>query len=139
MSRPAERGVALIAAIFLVVIIGAGVVLLSVLSVRNSQQTTQNLLQIRAQLSVDAVLEFAVQSLVEGVSCVSLNNDYALSINIEGYPGFETRLTCVQSDYIGPPASTTSIRTLVADSEWGGSEDPDYVWARSEATIELEL
>ncbi|MFT7291048.1 MAG: hypothetical protein ACI9D8_001504, partial [Reinekea sp.] len=52
MNRTAERGVALIAAIFLVVIIGAGVVLLSILSVRNSQQTTQNLLQIRAQLSV---------------------------------------------------------------------------------------
>jgi len=140
MSRPAERGVALIAAIFLVVIIGAGVVLLSVLSVRNSQQTTQNLLQIRAQLSVDAVLEFAVQSLVEGVSCVSLNDDYEDSINIEGYPGFDTRLTCEQRDYIGPPTRTTSIRTLVADSEsqGGGSADPDYVWAQSVAAIELE-
>ncbi|WP_320821764.1 hypothetical protein [Reinekea sp.] len=136
MSRSAERGVALIAAIFLVVIIGAGLVLLSVLSVRNSQQTTQNLLQIRGQLSVDAVLEFAVQSLVEGVTCATLNSTYADSIAIEGYPGFDTTLTCVQNDYSG--AQTISILTLEATSEKGDADDADYVWARSEAAIELE-
>jgi len=137
MSRSAERGVALIAAIFLVVIIGAGVVLLSVLSVRNSQQTTQNLLQIRAHLSVDAALEFAVQSLEEGVTCAVLNSSYADELLIEGYPGFTTTLTCEQNNYIGPPANTTGILTLVATSISGSAAGADYVWARSEAAVEL--
>jgi|TARA_B110000503_G_C6960461_1_gene334814 Tfp pilus assembly protein PilV len=133
MSRQSERGVALIAAIFLVVIIGAGVVLLSTLSVRSSQQTTQNLLQLRAQLSVNAALEYGVQALVEGVACA----DLASPVNIASYPGFGIGLVCTSNDYNRVANKTISILSLVATAEWGSPADADYVWAESEAAIEL--
>jgi hypothetical protein len=137
MNRPAERGVALIAAIFLVVIIGGGVVLLSTLSLRSSQQTTQNLLQIRAQLSVAAALEYGVQRLVEGDTCADLDATNNIALTIEAFPGFVTTLNCVQNDYIGPPPNVTSILTMGAVTEWGSANDDDYVWAQLESTIEL--
>ena len=137
MSRPAQRGVALIAAIFLVVIIGAGVVLLSTLSIRSSQQNTQNLLRIRAQLSTAAALEYGVQRLVDGSNCATLNLTNDIALTIEAYPGFVTKLYCLQNVYIGPPANTITILTMGAISEWGNANENDYVWAQLETTIEL--
>ena len=137
MNRTAERGVALIAAIFLVVIIGAGVVLLSILSVRNSQQTTQNLLQIRAQLSVEAALEYGVQSLVQADNCNTYDPSNDVVLVIDAYPNFVIKLSCVQNNYVGPPSQIVSIMTLNTTAEWGSPDDADYVWAESEATIEL--
>jgi len=134
MNLKKQKGVALIAAIFLVVVIGGAVVLLSVLSLRNSQQTTQNLLQFRAQAAANAALEFAVQSLVEGIDCSNpaLNG----ATNIPQFSDFTVTLSCASNNYNRPSQSIT-ILNLSAIAQFGSPNAPDYVWTQIDATIEL--
>jgi MSHA biogenesis protein MshP len=126
-----ESGIALIAAIFLVVVIGAALVILATLSVRNSQQTTQNLLQARASLAASAALEYAVQTIVETGSCPANP-----TVNVPSYTEFTVSLACIENDYNRPSQSIT-VFELTASSEYGSPDSADYVWTEQKATIEL--
>jgi type II secretory pathway pseudopilin PulG len=131
-----QQGVALIATIFLVVIIGALVVLLGTLSLRNTEQTTQSLLQIRAQQAVNSAQEYAVQSLIEtdGASCASVLNNATLSI--PEYSNYSVQLTCSSTDY-NRPSQQITLYQLIATAEYGSVDDTDYVWTKLEATVEF--
>jgi hypothetical protein len=63
--------------------------------------------------------------------------DLASPVNIASYPGFGIGLVCTSNDYNRVANKTISILSLVATAEWGSPADADYVWAESEAAIEL--
>lgn len=126
-----ESGIALIAAIFLVVVIGAALVILATLSVRNSQQTTQNLLQARAYLSASAALEYAVQTIVETASCPTNG-----PVSVPSYSDFSVNLNCSSNAY-NRPSQEITLFELTATAEFGTVDSADYVWTEQKATIEL--
>ncbi|TCS41647.1 hypothetical protein [Reinekea marinisedimentorum] len=131
-----QQGIALIAAIFLVVIIGAAVVLLGTLSLRNTEQTTQSLLQMRAQQAVAAAQEYAVQSLIatDGSSCSTTLN--GSTVNISEFSSYSIELSCTANDY-NRPSQQITLYSLVATAEYGSIGDADYVWAELETSVEF--
>lgn len=134
-SQHAQSGIALIAAIFLIVIIASALVILATLSVRNTEQTTQNLLKTRAQMAASAAGEFAVQSLIEnsGSNCATLNGSV---VSIPEYSNFNVSLSCSENDY-NRPSQQITLFNLITVAEYGTVGDPDYVWTELEMTVEF--
>jgi type II secretory pathway component PulK len=131
-----ESGIALIAAIFLVVVIGAAFIVLASLTVRNTQQSTQNLLKARAQLAANAGLEATVQRIILNPTATGWCNNTATTVNVAAYSNFTVQVNCDRSDY-NRPSQQIALYTLTATAEYGSSNDNDYVWTEISATIEL--
>lgn len=131
-----QQGVALIAAIFLVVVIGAALVFLATLSLRNTQQTTQNLLQMRAQLAAQAGLDATVQRLVMAPGSAAWCNGAALTISVPVYAAYDVSVRCQQKTF-NRPSQEIPIFELSATAEYGSNADPDYTWTEISATIGL--
>lgn len=139
MTHKSQRGVALIAAIFLVVVIGAAVTLLAVLSSRNSQQTTQSLLLVRAQLAANAGLEATIQSIVLNPTtglCATAPAETTSTVSVPAYSDYLVTVTCQRVPY-NRPSQEIFIYNLVGQAEFGSPNNADYVWAELTATIEL--
>lgn len=126
-----QRGVALVAAIFLIVVIGLAVVVMSVLATRNTQQNTQSLLQMRAQSAAAAGLEYAAQTIVTTNACTSV-----AGLNLAGLPGFSVDVSCVSNEY-NRPSQKITLFEVSAIAEYGSPGDADYVWSELTSTIEL--
>ncbi|MBU2863597.1 hypothetical protein KO489_07070 [Reinekea forsetii] len=126
-----QQGVALVAAIFLIVVLGLAVVVMSVLATRNSQQNTQSLLQMRAIAAASAALEHGAQNIVETGTCTS-----GTGITLTALPGFSVNLRCSQSAHNRPSQRITLFR-LTASAEYGSPNNADYVWTELASTIEL--
>jgi MSHA biogenesis protein MshP len=126
-----QRGVALVAAIFLIVVIGLAVVVMSVLATRNTQQNTQSLLQMRAQSAAAAGLEYAAQNIVTTSTCTNVSG---LALN--GLSGFSVDVSCVSNEYNRPSQKITLFR-LRAIAEYGNVGNADYVWSELTSTVEL--
>lgn len=130
-----QQGIALIAAIFLVVVIGAAVVLLASLSSRNAEQTTQSLLQMRAQLAAQAALEYGVQRLVnDPANTAWCTGNQAVSI--PAYADFVVALSCSSNQY-NRPSQLINLFLLTSTATFGNANANDYVWTQLEATVEL--
>jgi len=135
MNQPSRQsGVALVAAIFLIVVIGGAVTLLASLAVRNTAQATQTLLSMRAQSAAQAGLEMAVQQLVESESCDLVTN----SLTPAALPGFTVTINCDDDDAdYGRPSQSFTLFSLTATASFGNPTDSDYVWTEINATVEL--
>lgn len=131
-----ESGIALIAAIFLVVVIGVALIVLASLTVRNTQQSTQNLLKARAGLAASAGLEATVQRIILAPAATGWCNNTASAVTIPAYTDFTVQVSCVRNDY-NRPSQQIALYTLTATAEYGSSNDNDYVWTEISATIEL--
>ena len=129
-----QRGIALIAAIFLVVVIGAALVLLATLSLRGSQQTTQNLLQMRANAAAQAAIDYGVQLLISGTNCSAPSLQG--SVAVPAYADFTINLSCRQNNY-NRTSQAISIIELSVVVEYGTADSPDYVWVNQKTTVEL--
>lgn len=138
-SRPRkayqQQGIALIAAIFLMVVLGSAVILLSTLSLRNAEQTTQSLLQMRAQQAVAAAQEYAVQQLIktDGAACASIDGN---SLSIDAFSEFNINIECTGYQYDGA-SQTIWLYNLYASAEYGSIDNPDYVWSELEFSVEF--
>ena len=129
-----QQGIALIAAIFLVVVIGAALALLATLSLRGSQQTTQNLLQARAQAAAQSAIEYGAQLLVNGTSCTGA--ELNTTMTLPAFANYIATLNCTQNIY-NRPSQTISLFKLQVTVEYGTPNTADYVWTQTEATLEL--
>lgn len=130
-----QNGVALIAAIFLVVIIGAAVVLLAGLSVRNTGQTNQSLLQSRASLAVQAGIDATVQRLIVN-SIDSWCDGSSQAVNVPTYSNFNVSVTCSAFEY-NRPSQPVHLYNISATAEYGSQDSPDYVWVKNDVSVEL--
>lgn len=131
MSLRHQQGVALIAAIFLIVIISAAVTVLSVLASRNSQAVSQSLLQSRAQQAANAGLEFSIQSIVNTGICPAIT-----TITVPSYSDYVVEITCDSAQY-NTSSDPVTLFTLESSAEFGNENNLDYVWAKTSATVEL--
>ncbi len=131
-----QQGVALVAAIFIVVIIGTALVVMATLSVRTSEQTTQNLLQIRAQFAASAAIEERIQRLIEGtITDCSQGTAGSSAISVPAYSEFTVTLSCLFNQY-NRPAQRISLYELSAIAVYSSPDNPDYVWAEVNASVE---
>lgn len=136
MNHKPQQGVALVAVIFLIVVIGAALVVISRLSISSSAQVTQNLLQTRARQAASAGLEWATQQLVEqGATACSGNTTVA----VPAYSDYTVTVLCSEGVYNKPnPASQrVFLYRLTAQAAFGSMNDANYVWTQRNATVEL--
>lgn len=130
-ARPgvhAERGFSLIAAIFVILVLGA----LAAFAVRvgATQQQTADfaLLTARAQAAADSGIEFgANQALLHG-SCPGLAAPTTLNLTALGLKGFTVTVTCVPSNHqIGALPTTYQAYALTSVAQLGTYGNSGYV------------
>lgn len=127
-----QRGVALVAVIFLIVVIGAALTVMARLSTQSNAQINQSLVQARARQAAGAGIEWAIQRLVEDASaCAS-----STTVSIPAYSDYTVAVTCTSGGYNRPNQRITLYR-LTAQAEVGTADSPEHGWARLEASIEL--
>lgn len=135
-SRPqAERGFSLIAAIFVILVLGA----LAAFAVRvgATQQQTADfaLLNARAQAAADSGIEFgANQALVHG-SCPAAAS--TLNLTAVGLAGFTVTVTCTVTNHqIGAaPATTYQAYALTSVAQLGTYGTSGYVARTAARTV----
>jgi len=136
MNRNPQQGVALVAVIFLIVVIGAALVVISRLSISSSAQVTQNLLQMRAHRAASAGLEWATQRLVEeGATACSAET----TVTVPAYGDYTVTVRCTEGVYNrpNPAAQRVFLFRLTAEAAFGTLNDANYVWTQRNATVEL--
>lgn len=132
-----QSGVALIAAIFIVVIIGAAIVVLASLSIRNTQQTTQNLLQAKASQAAGAGIEATVQRLLrDSDGPHNWCDGSEVTVAVPAYTDFDVAVRCSQNSY-HRPSRPLRLFDLRASAAYGTSGSADHVWVQIDAAVEL--
>lgn len=131
MKRTRQNGIALVAVIFLIVVIGAALAVMARLSVQSNAQITQSLLQARAKQAAAGGLEWGIQSIVEDQTC-----EASTTVNLPAYPGYTVTVTCASGAYNRPSQSITLYR-LTARAVTGAPGDADYVWTQLDMSVEF--
>ncbi len=125
-----ERGFALVAAIFLVVVLA----LLGIFIVRISgvQHQTVNvaLLGARGFEAARAGIEWGAFQALNAASCTTTT----LNLTEGGLNGFDVDVTCTSSTH-SETGSTYNLYVLVVESRAGTYGQPDYVSRRMQATV----
>ena len=136
MNRKPQQGVALVAVIFLIVVIGAALVVISRLSISSSAQVTQNLLQSRARQAASAGLEWATQRLGEEGSGACAADT---TITVPAYSDYTVTVSCTERAYNrpNPVSQRVFLYRLTAEAAFGNMNDANYVWTQRNATVEL--
>lgn len=129
-----QRGVALIAAIFVIVVLGLAVVVMSVLAVRSSQQTTQSLLALRAEQAAASAIDYTTQRLV--ASAAKDCSVVPASLSLDAFSDYAITLGCSANNY-NRPSDAATLLTITATVEFGTVNSSDYVWRQMHATVEF--
>jgi hypothetical protein len=134
-----NKGLALVTVIFMLVILSGAVVALAQLNQSNITQQNRELLVVRAENAALSGLEWAVHRLVSGEDCASDIEGTSISshLNAAGndvFSGFTITLSCTQRNY----DLSVELLDISASASYGtGIDDPDYVWRKLSALIEL--
>lgn len=129
--RP-ERGFALVAALFLIVVIALVVATMSRLAVNQQADGNLALQQARAYQAARAGLEWGINRVRATASCPSG------SVDMSGgnLAAFTVTLTCSRRDYTGDDGAALSLFRLEATAANGAPGGRvDYAWRRLTATV----
>lgn len=129
--RP-ERGFALVAALFLMVVIALVVATMSRLAVNQSADGNLALQQARAYQAARAGLEWGINRVRATGSCASGN----VSMAGGNLSDFNVSLSCSQRDYTDEAGAAFSLFRLEATAANGSpGSQVDYAWRRLTATV----
>ena len=130
--RP-ERGFALVAALFLMVIIALVVATMSRLAVNQNADGDLALQQARAYQAARAGLEWGISSAVNAGSC----SNSGVSMAGGGLSEFTVSLTCSSTSHTDDDGSSLTIYRLTAQAQNGApGSRPDYAYRRLTASVE---
>ena len=125
-----QRGVSLITALFLIVVL-AGIASFAVRLTAVQQQSVGSSLQAtRALLAARSGIEWAAHRALNGGSCSAQST----TLSEAGAAGFTVSVTCSQSAHSegGATVNVYAIESLAESGSYGG---PDYVSRRLHATV----
>lgn len=140
MRRPAQQGgIALVAVIFLIVVIAAALVTMARLSIRTTAQLNQRLVEARVDLAARSGLEWAIQTLIEDKNdCDASGGINGDSFTSADYPSIEVSLTCELTQYgRDTPGLRTELYRISATAEYGSQGDSEYGWQQLDIRVEL--
>lgn len=134
MNRNRQQGIALVAVVFLIVVIGAALIVMTRLSVQSNAQVTQSLLQARAKQAAQAGIEWGVQTLQE-MTTPDCGPPFGGEINVPAYSNYTVTVTCTVSTYNF--TQQIELFRLTATAQFGNStNDVDYVWTTLDTVVE---
>ena len=135
MSRESriQRGFALPAAIFLLLVIGLVVVLMSRLAVNQSQAADLAMQQARAWQAARSALAWGIHQVNATAACAS----GSVSLAGSNLAGFSASLSCTQRNYTNEQGGSVRIFELVATASNGSpGSRPDYAWRQIMGVVE---
>jgi MSHA biogenesis protein MshP len=126
----AASGFALVAAIFLIVVLAALGLFAMQLYNAQQQSTTLSLLAARAQAAADTGIEYAANQSLKHGTC----NNTTLALNQGALNGFSVNVTCTFTTHIisGVPYP---VYDLTATATYGVYGKPEYVSRRAAKTV----
>ncbi len=129
-SRHHQRGISLVPALFLLVVLAAlGVIAVRMTAVQ--QQTVVLAMQsARAYSAARAGVEWSAYQALANASCGAAT----LSLSEAGLAGFNVNMSCTSSSHSEGP-NTVTVYTIVAFAWSGSYGTPDYVSRRIRSTI----
>ena len=126
----AQRGFALVTALFLIVVL-AGLGLVAVkLSAAQSQTVSLSIQAARAFQAAQSGIEYGAYQALAAGSCAATSFTYTEG----GLSGITVDVSCTASTH-GEGASITSVYALQAFARYGAYGTPDYVSRRIRATV----
>lgn len=128
-----DRGFALVAALFLIIVLAA----LGVFAVKiaNTQQQSIDLelLGIRAQSAADSGIEYAASQLLKnGKNCTNIAG--AFNFTQGALQGFTTQITCTYSNHVDGTA-TYNVYELTSTATYGTYGTTNYVSRKQQRTV----
>ena len=128
-----QRGVVLIAVLFLIIVL-AGLSLFAVRLAGGQQQSVNLTLRgVRAQAAANTGLEFAANRALRAAGCVPAITTFNLTLTQAALNGFSVLVTCGHTTHV-VGATTYNVYTLNAFAQSGTYGTPGYV-ARSASRI----
>lgn len=128
-----ERGVALVSAIFLLVVLAAlGVYMLTISGV---QQTTSDraLINVRTYFATRAGLEWGIHQVVSAAVGAACPATATFSPTGYGFDGVSVTVTCTSNLYI--PGTDTYVYTLTSTATHGTAGTIEYAERKLEASV----
>jgi len=143
--RP-ERGFALVAALFVMVVIALVIMMMSRLSVTQNASLDLGIQQARAYQAARAGLEWGLYQLLreDNVAGICPEND-SISLAGSGLSDFTVSLACVKlpcgtknctEDYVDGLLPFNLYRLTATASNGNPAERADYAWRQLEVTVE---
>ena len=121
-----QRGMTIVPAIFLLVVVGALAAFAIRVGTSQRQSGTFALMGDRALAAANAGVEWAAYRALVNNSCVAGPTNLAL--NQGALRGFRVAVTCTQTNHT--EASTYQVYDVDSLSQWGSFGTPDYVSRR---------
>ena len=129
-ARYAQQGVALMAALFLVVVLAVLGLVATRLSVVQSHSVSLSLQSARALQAAQSGIEYAAYRALVAGSCAPASFTYSEG----GLAGFDVAVDCTVTAH-AEGAAVTNVFALQAFASYGNYGSPDYASRRMRATV----
>ncbi len=121
-----QQGFALVASVFLIVVLGlAGIFMVRFSGTVQSGQT-QLLMAQRAKQAANAAIEYGVYQVVNGTCAAST------LLSVAAYSQFDATVTCDAKSYF----AGITLYTIQGTASYGTMGEPDYVWRQYQVVVE---
>ncbi|BCE02132.1 hypothetical protein [Marinicellulosiphila megalodicopiae] len=133
-----QSGMALVAVIFIMLVIGSSIVMMMKFSNIAQADIDQSLQANRADLSAKSALAWGIYHAKNDNNCdnarIPNTANPTDTIELTAFVGFEMTVSCVLNQYNGG----INIMVLTATSEFGSNPSSnDYVWRSISASVEI--
>ena len=125
-----QRGFALVAAIFLIVVLSSLGLYIVRISGMQHQTVNVTLLGARALQAARAGVEWGAFQALDSAACTTTT----LSLTEGGLDGFDVEVTCISSSHT-ESGNTYNIFSIDVEARAGVYGNPDYVSRRMQATL----
>lgn len=131
------KGMALIAVIFIMVIMSGAVLMMSRLADMQAAERTMDLMAARAQSSAKAGLQWAIKQIQDNGSCPGASTTFAMDAESD-LSGFSVTVNCDTTDFI-EGLNTITLYNVLSEASFSGIDTTgEYVFRRLTAVVELE-
>ena len=134
-SKPQQQGMALIAVIFLMVIMSGAVLMMSRLSDMQNAERALEILGARGQMAAQSGLSWMIYQVADNVSNCG---NYNFNLNELDLAGFTVDITCTATSYDEGLTTITTYEMTSSASYQTYDGDSEYVFRQVTAVIELE-
>jgi len=137
LNTSSQSGVALIAVIFIMLVIGGAIGMMMKFSNISQANFDQSIQLTRAELAAKSALSWGIYHAKNDNDCSNVrlpdSSTPTDTMTLTAYPGFEMTVSCILNQYNG----NISIMQITATAQFGNNpSDNDYVWRSISATVE---
>jgi len=136
-SLDSQNGMALVAVIFIMVVIGSSIAVMMQFSSINQADSDQSLQMARADLAAKSALAWGMYHAKNDNNCsnarIPSTSAPTDTMTLSAFAGFEMTVSCTLNEYDGAIA----IMKITTTAQYGNDPSAnDYVWRSISATVE---